>query len=36
MSDEESSDSDFDPEDMLQELEGMKELLRRHVGKHKV
>ncbi|KAK3710665.1 hypothetical protein QZH41_011005, partial [Actinostola sp. cb2023] len=35
MSGEESDDSDFDTDEMLKELEGMKELLHRHVGKHK-
>lgn len=34
MSDDE--DSDFDPDEIMRELEGMKKLLQRHVGKYKV
>jgi len=29
-------ESDFDPDEAMKELEGMKRLLQRHVGKHKV
>jgi len=35
-SDEEDSDTDFDPEEIEKELQGVRSLLRRHCGHHKV
>ena len=35
-SDEDSSDSDFNPEEIEKEILGVRSMLRRHCGRHKV
>ena len=35
-SDEEDSESDYDPEEIEKELKGVKSMLQRHCGRHKV